>query len=161
MLTLAAVALLSGNGCGPQASPSPSSASDATVTPEQPAFTRLASGPSSGFTEASELVVADEAALAQTWLTIHQGVAGVAAPRMDFARNSVVLLTLGGRSSGGYQIRFDGVTRGAPNVVRYTVTSPGPGCMTTQMMSSPYDVVSVSRLEGATRFERREAVDKC
>jgi hypothetical protein len=41
------------------------------------------------------------------------------------------------------------------------VTSPGPSCMTTQMLTSPVDVVVVRRIEGQAQFEARTVVQNC
>src|SRR5437764_12715579 len=70
-------------------------------------FTRLLSAVTSGFTEPAELVLRDEAALANAWRTLNNGVPGNPAPTVDFSKKMVVLLALGQRNTGGYAVRFD------------------------------------------------------
>ena len=142
------------------AAPSPTPAG-ATVS-TQPPFTRLATAETSGFTEATELVVRDASAAAQAWQRLHQGVPGTAPPAVDFSRQMIVLLALGERSTGGHAVRFDSLTVDpAGAVVRYTATSPAPSCMTAQMITSPVEAVLVPRVDGEVRFERRSVVQAC
>jgi hypothetical protein len=175
--TLAAAALLLGAalaGCGTAAAPPGTLPDTADTTPaatppttvpnaaeEQP-LTRLVSTTQSGFREATELVVRDDAALAAAWRTLHQGLPAEPPPAVDFARAMVIVVASGERNTGGHAVRVDGV---APErdgaVVRYTVTRPGPGCMTSMEITAPAEVVQAPRAAGAVRFERREAVQDC
>ena len=163
-LALTLVVALAGFGaCGPASqAPSSSTVPGVDVTSEQQSHTRLLSMPTSGYAESAELVLRDAAAFAAAWRTLHQGIPGNPPPAIDFARRMVVLLALGQRNTGGHGIRFDAiVASGAGATVRYTVTSPGAGCMTTQAITSPVDVVSVPRVDGEIRFERRSVVQEC
>ncbi|MGI8766103.1 MAG: protease complex subunit PrcB family protein, partial [Gemmatimonadaceae bacterium] len=149
-------------GCNQPAPTSSFPPDAANVTSAQQSFTRMLSAPTSGFAEGQELVLRNETELSAAWKTVHAGVPGNPAPSIDLARNMVVLLALGQRSTGGHTVRFDSLTReGTGAVVHYTVTSPGPGCMTTQMITSPIDVVSVPRVDGAIRFQKSEVTERC
>lgn len=116
----------------------------------------------SGYTEPAELVLRDAGGAVDAWNTMYSGVAGNPPPAVDFARDMIVVVALGQRSTGGFTIRVDSVsTSGGGATVHYTVTTPGPSCMTTQMMTSPVDVVRVPRVEGDVRFDRRVIVQDC
>lgn len=116
----------------------------------------------SGFTEGEELVLRNDSELAAAWKTVHAGIPGNPAPAVDFAQNMVVVLALGQKRTGGYAIRFDSITHASDGaVVHYTVTSPGPGCMTTQMITSPVEAVSVPRVDGTVQFQKSEVIDRC
>lgn len=150
-------------GCNQPAptSASPPNAANVTSTQQQP-YTRIMSAPTSGFTEGENLVLRNDSDLAAAWKTVHAGIPGNPAPTVDLSRNMVVLLALGQRNTGGYTVRFDSLTsEGSGAVVHYTVTSPGPGCMTTQMITSPIDVVSVPRADGTIRFDKSDVTDRC
>lgn len=161
-IALVTAAMLAVPGCS-QPGPTSATPPDAsTVNPVQQSATHLLTAGTSGFTEGEELVIRSDTELAAAWKTAHAGIPGNPAPAIDMAHNMVVLLALGQRRTGGYTIRFDSITReGAGAVVHYTATSPGPGCMTTQMITSPIDVVSVPSVEGAVRFERSDVTDRC
>ena len=117
---------------------------------------------SSGYTEQSTAVIRDQAGLATAWRTIHNGIPGNPAPNVDLSTQMVVVLALGARNTGGYEIKFDAMTvETGGAVIRYTTTSPAPECATTQMVTSPIDVVSVPRVDGQIRFDRRDVIQKC
>lgn len=159
LLTLAVVTV---KGCGTAKEPSSPANSEQNVSAQQEPLTRLISTQSSGFGEAAELVIRDGDALANAWTTLSQGMAGFDTPTIDFSRTTVLLVAVGPRPTGGHSVRFESVTR-APSgtVARYVVTSPGPSCMTTQMVTSPVEAVSVARVDGDIRFEGRRVVNDC
>jgi hypothetical protein len=124
--------------------------------------TRIHSATTSGFTGPEQLVLRDQAAWQAAWARLHEGMVAPALPTVDFTREMVVLLALGERSSGGHQVRFDGITAsGADATVRYTITEPGAGCMTTQAMTAPVDIVRVPRATGTVRFEPKTERSTC
>jgi hypothetical protein len=86
-----------------------------------------------------------------------------AAPAVDFAREMVVLVAAGEQSSGGHSVRVNGTSTGADGalVVHVTRTAPGPGCMSTMVITSPVDVVRVPRVAGAVRTDTRTVAEPC
>lgn len=109
-----------------------------------------------------ERVLRDQGAWDAVWQTLHGGTPAERAPTVDFARDMVVLVALGEASTGGYDVHIDDVTpESGGAVVRYTVTEPGPGCMTTQAITAPADVVRVPRAVGAARFVRQTVKRGC
>jgi len=154
--------ILAGSSRGNQAPGASFSPRDARMTTERTAVDTLLSASTSGFDESAELVLRDATAFATAWRTAHNGVAGNEPPIVDFRSDMVVVLALGTHRTGGYSVRFDRMTTdGSGAIVHYTVTRPGPDCMTTQMITSPLQVVRVPRVEGTIRFERREVVERC
>lgn len=130
--------------------------------PAAAAFTRILTQRNSGFDEPAELVIRDQAALESAWARVFNQVQGNPPPAVDFGKETVILVALGGRSSGGHSVHVDAVTRsGDGAVVRYTATRPGEGCMTTQSLTSPVEVVRAPRIAGTVRFQRNEAVQPC
>ena len=125
-------------------------------------FTRVKSAMTSGFTEPTELVVRDQQSLVDAWSTLSNGIAGNPAPTIDLTRKTVVILALGTRNSGGYAIKSDSVAaEGGNATVFYTVTTPGPDCMTSQIQTSPVDIISFDRVRGDVRFKQHNVVGKC
>ena len=159
---LAIVAVASGCNSTTDGSFSSSNAGTAVRTAIAQPFTRILGANTSGFTEAVEAVLRDQAALQSAWRTLHDGVPGNPPPALDLASTMVVVLALGPRNTAGYGIRADSVTSSAENLtVHYTVTSPGPGCMNAQMMTSPVDVISIARASGQVRFIRETVIKQC
>lgn len=128
----------------------------------QSSFTRILTQGNSGFDEPAELVIRDRAALESVWARVFNQVQGNPPPAVDFAKETVILVALGTRTTGGHSVHVDAVIRGAGSaVVKYSAARPGDGCMTTQSLTSPVDVVRTARLEGTVRFDRREVVQPC
>lgn len=63
-------------------------------------------------------------------------------PNIDFAKEAVILVALGSKSSGGYGIRIDSVTKMRDRVdVMVTSSSPGDGCAVTTSFTWPVDLI--------------------
>lgn len=164
-LRLVALAFVAPGGCSGAGAPSPSAPnapSPAPAVADQPMpIVRLYDAQYSGYTSPTETVVNDRAAWASAWRQLHTDSAGDP-PAVDFTRDAVVVVAVGERSSGGTQVRIDDVTASGGGVlVRYTVTEPGEGCMSTQAITAPVAAVRVPRPAGPVRFERRVTRAAC
>jgi hypothetical protein len=131
-------------------------------TPAQSPFSRLLTQRTSGFDEPAELAIRDQAALESAWSRLFNQVQGNPPPAVDFGQETVIVVALGGRGSGGHAVHVDAIDRsGDGAVVRYTASGPAPGCATTQSLTSPVDVVRTPRIAGTVRFQRHDAVQPC
>ena len=76
--------------------------------------------------------------------------------RPSISRNPFVAgLFLGTRSTGGYAVEITGVDRhGADVIVRYRETKPDPGMMVTQVLSSPFHIVTFENTTGQVKFQK-------
>ena len=64
---------------------------------------------------------------------------------MDFSRDAVVVVAGGQRSTGGYSIAVDQALRtGSELSLNVIETTPAPGCIMTQALTQPVDVVVVA-----------------
>jgi hypothetical protein len=159
---LAVATLWLADGCGAPAQSAPGDSASLAVSDDQSSFTRLLAQNTSGYPEPAELVLRDRAALESAWRTLFAGNQGTPLPAVDFGRSTLVLLALGEKNSGGHAVRVDRVTRkGSTALVQYTVTQPGPGCMTTMMVTSPVELISIPRVAGEVRFARSTVIDRC
>lgn len=161
--SLLAPALLAAAPLGCQGTTMPTPRSTTTAVADQSSsIVRLYAAAHSAYEMAEETVVRDRAAWEAAWQQLHNGLAAEPLPAVDFTRDMVLLVAAGQRSTGGTSVRVDSVTAGAGGaLVRYTVTEPGAGCMSTQVMTAPVEVVRVPRVAGAVRFERRVARSEC
>lgn len=81
---------------------------------------------------------------------------------LDQHREHALVVFLGSRTTGGYQVRIERVVatpEGTVVVVRET--SPGPGCMVTTAITYPRHGVVVERLAPPVRFLRLRSVSDC
>jgi hypothetical protein len=76
------------------------------------------------------------------------------APKVDFAREMVVGVFMGSRPTGGFSVEIVGTRQeGGTLIVQYRESTPGPGSMTAQVLTSPFHLVSVPRIDGDVKFE--------
>jgi len=145
-------------------SAAPSTAQPAAMRP-LPASAHLLTSQTSPIAEAEVRVLRDQAAWAATWRALQpEPAARPVPPAVDFAREMVVVVAIGERSSGGHAVRVDGVSDapdGGGFVLHVTRTTPGEGCMTTMAITAPVDVVRMPRMEGPVRLEARDVAVAC
>lgn len=109
-----------------------------------------------GPAEAREIAIRDAARFREVWPDRESP------PAVDFDSSLVVFVALGQRPTGGYSVAVASVRRSDGGViVRYVEREPGPGCMTTQALTAPYQVVKLPVVGGPVRFERRVEVRSC
>jgi hypothetical protein len=107
-----------------------------------------------GLQERQRAVLHTQQEWAELWDRAHANLLPApTAPSLDFGQQRVVVATMGGRSSGGYSIRIDGVYRqGSDLYVRVHQVSPGAACVVTAALTAPATAVSVPRTDGKVHF---------
>ena len=118
--------------------------------PEPVPFTPLQSGVQSDV-ETPREAVARTAAEWKALCADHQG--GRPCPAVDVSRSTVIGVFLGTRPTAGFSVEITRVERdGDALVVTWREKKPGPGEMAAQMMTAPYQLVTVDRFAGPIRF---------
>lgn len=129
----------------PAPAPDGDAAQPAPVAQGPLAFETLVGGSYSGFTRPTQLLVGDAATLRSAWQ--QYGARMVPAPELppvDFSRESVVVVALGERNTGGYSFRVTGVRREDSKLVVTVATSqPGPGDMVTMAFTQPFHIIKI------------------
>jgi hypothetical protein len=83
-------------------------------------------------------------------------------PRIDFSRHMLLVAVQGRQPSGGHRTTIAGVEdTGGRLVVEVDDVSPGPGCITTGVITSPYHVVRVRRSGDPVSFTRHPVERDC
>ena len=142
------------------------------VAPDQPAtvvpVVRLRAEPYSftfysGLVEPQRLVVRDPATWSQVWATIWRNQSPTPPlPDHDFARDMLVVVALGQRSTGGYSILIDSAeatSDGVTVLVRAVV--PGAGCGVTLALTQPVDIARLPRTDATVKFRDRTVQQFC
>jgi hypothetical protein len=158
----------------PAVTPAPAPVSTATPDTSQPGVSayvpdgggtavqirRIGQYSQSGITAPERLVIGDDSSYARFWSTL---AVGGDRPPVDFARDVVVAVAGGQRSTGGYSIAVDRVTRSGAGVsVDVVQTTPGAGCIMSQALTQPVDVVVVAAADAKTwSFSERSAEQGC
>ncbi len=77
-------------------------------------------------------------------------------PAVDFEHSTIVGVFAGSRPTGGHAVEITRIDREGPTlVVHYRERKPAPSDIVTQMITTPYHLVSIPRFEGPVRFTNR------
>lgn len=120
------------------------SAIGANAVLEDVSFEVLAEGVNSAsISERKNYAVYTEADFARLWGMAY-GDDAPALPEIDFNRMYVIGVFAGEQSSGGHGINVSRVTdEGGTRTIAITLTAPGAGCVTTQALTSPFQLITV------------------
>jgi hypothetical protein len=113
---------------------------------------KIAAGERSAIVTARQVVVRTEIEWQQLW-TEHAS--SQPTPEMDFAARMVIAVFLGTRSTSGYGVQIVDVRdRQGALWVKYAESTPSPGAMVMQVLTTPFCMVSVPARDGDVRFEQ-------
>jgi len=117
-------------------------------------FKKLVRGQQSFIEAAREVVVrtADE------WTALwKQHAPDQRPPVVDFTRSMVVGIFVGSRPTGGHSVEITRVDReGSDLVVTYRERQPGNSDIVTQVITMPFELVTIDRFDGHVRFTRAQ-----
>jgi PrcB C-terminal len=83
-------------------------------------------------------------------------------PRVDFSRHMLLVAVQGRQPSGGHETTITGVGDTGGRLIAFVDDlSPGPGCITTGAITSPYHVVRVRRSRDPVDFTRHPVERDC
>ncbi len=83
-------------------------------------------------------------------------------PKIDFSKEMVVVVALGGRPTGGYGIVVDGAyERDERLEISVSSHSPRKSCFLTQGITEPVDIVRLPKTERSVVFRETEVVHEC
>ena len=115
-----------------------------------------------GLIEPAEVVIREPSELRMLWSRIFREETAPALPSIDFRREMVVVVGMGQRSHGGFQVRVERIEDLGDRLrVIYTATSPGASCMTTQSLTSPVTLVRMPRSVKPVTFRAQDETLRC
>lgn len=83
-------------------------------------------------------------------------------PIVDFNKDVVVLVALGMKNNGGYQLKINSVSEEANEImVDYTETTPNPKCTYSQSIVFPYEFISFTKTSKKVAFKSGSKVGEC
>lgn len=144
--------------CKPSESTTSSVAEKTVFTPIE-----IQSGDNGGYKTKTNLVISTQKEFLKIW---EQAFANYmnkeSAPEVDFKKNIILLVALGEKTSGGYTIKVNSVIESEDNtIVNILNTSPGKGCMTTEALTYPYQIVQIEKPNNTVKFSEMEKVIDC
>lgn len=126
-------------------------------------FTVIKEGTNSGFTEFGKYFIAKESGLPVIWDSIYSNYMNKdPLPKIDFETNEVYLLAMGMQTSGGYTIKVESVIETKKEIVVNIIQSkPGKTCMTTSVITFPYQLFTIPKPDKSLRFNWIDKVYEC
>jgi hypothetical protein len=127
------------------------------------AFNIIKEGTNSGFTEFGKYFIAKQSGLSIIWDSIYVNyMQKDPIPEIDFEENEVYLIAMGEKNSGGYTIKVESVIETKKEIIVNVVKSkPGKTCMTTSVMTYPYQLFTIPKPNKSLRFNWIEKVYEC
>ncbi len=132
---------------------------------EQVSFITIASGTAATGPGQAELrIIRNDSAWAMTWSLVYHGVVPQPPiPKVNFTTSTILAIFAGehrtGGSSGIAVTRILDDERTLRVLTHETV--PGQGCIVTQALAYPYQVVQIPKLSRRIRFERKTSIVPC
>lgn len=119
-------------------------------------FTTIEQSANSGLQDRGAYVITSQAKWQSFWNSSHSNQDPIPSlPQIDFSKETVVAVFMGGKSTGGYSIEiekisFKPVGSGDPGlapmiIVNFKETSPAQGDIVTQATTSPYHIVKIPK----------------
>ena len=108
----------------------------------------------SGYEAPENLVIKDRAAFEEVWRKIHYSVfPKPALPQVDFEREMIIAVFMGQCATGGHSIDIVDVVEYADRVeVQFTRREPSPGGRTAMVVTRPFCLVKVARIDKDVTF---------
>jgi len=134
----------------------------AMATPEetpadQKPWREIATGAASGIEEPSRLAIRDKKAWEAWWREHTKNTFDPEnpnkAPDIDFDKETILVATMGMRTSGGFSIHFGEIHKeGGTLKVTLKTQSPGPGDMVTMALTHPFAIIAIPKHDGPVEF---------
>lgn len=147
-------ALLFAAGCAARSGEAPG---DSAVS-----FQVLLQNSRGGVAERQFVVIRDAADFHRWWRrATSRRLPAQSPPEVDFSRNMVIALFMGAQRTGGNRISVAGVNRdGDTLTVQVRERSPGAGCMTTQALTQPFEIIETPAA-AKVEFQTRRVSRRC
>ena len=106
--------------------------------------------------DTSVTLVRDHARLETFYQQIQSNLLGAKhpVPKMNYEKEMLLIVEMGQRNTGGYQLSFDSrkpiLLEGSHATVTLTWNEPGPNTMTTQMLTSPCVIIRLPTADVTT-----------
>lgn len=126
-------------------------------------FKSIAKNSNSGFEKLTQEVFNNQQDFDKAWATAWSHFSDpTPTPSIDFTKETIVLVALGMRNNGGYQLKINSVhEQGNEITVDYTEITPNSKCATTQAIVFPYEFISIPKTSTKVVFKTSEQVGDC
>ena len=83
-------------------------------------------------------------------------------PIFDFEKSMLIAVTAGEKTNGGFKIKVASIIETSKStVITIAESKPGEGCMTTSVMSYPFELIELQKIEKDITFKRVSTTYDC
>jgi hypothetical protein len=119
--------------------------------PKPVTFKQIANSTHSGFARPDMGIISTEKELREFWAKLYARFSpppSCDTDLIDFSKETVVYVAVGERPNGCYSAKISSITRQAEKLtVSYDECVPDKGCICTQVITAPVDVVKIGKIE--------------
>ncbi|MCH7523715.1 MAG: protease complex subunit PrcB family protein [Bacteroidetes bacterium] len=121
-------------------------------------FETLAEDFYGGMTDSKFIVIKDETTLNEIYKLINKSKSpGIKIPIINFEKETVLVLFLGEKTSGGHSISVEQILdENEKLIVKYKVTLPKLGEMVTTVMTQPYCIIKIPITSKEIIFDKKD-----
>jgi hypothetical protein len=108
-------------------------------------FIALYSGEQSSITTRTNYVITTADELRALWKLIETN--GAAVPTIDFTKDVIIAVFAGEKPTTGYSVAVTKITDTQERTVTIELKAPGPTCLAGEAVTTPFEILQVSRTE--------------
>ncbi len=126
-------------------------------------FNVIKEGTNSGFKAKLNQVIKTQEKFKKVWNKIDVNFTKKEAlPKIDFNKQMLAFVALGEQTSGGYAVKINSVTENKKNIIiDVTEIKPGKTCITTSVMTYPYQLLTLEKTSKSVQFNWIKKVYEC
>ena len=126
-------------------------------------FSTLSEGNNGGFMGKQNVVITSQEKLEEVWNEAYSNyMKKPAVPLVSFESKMVLLVTMGEQNNGGFSIKVASITEHENNIIVIVEeTIPGNSCMTTSVITFPYEIIEMPTTLKKIVFKNVEKVYSC
>lgn len=126
-------------------------------------FKSIEKSTNGGFENPTTKVITSQAGFEDIWQKIWSRTSDTPQiPKIDFAKNQLLLVAIGAKNNGGYGLEIEKITETKNEIiVNYFETKAGEKCMTTQAIVFPFELIEIGKTSKKIVFNSSEKTIDC
>ena len=130
---------------------------------EEQYFIEIDKGTNGGFMDSTYQVITNKNQMKKAWEQAYSNFLNKKdPPEIDFSSKTIILVSFGMKTSGGYKIYVDSVLDNPKDVIINTVhVTPGDNCVVTEAITFPYQMIEINSTDKKIVFNKISEVIDC
>jgi len=132
-------------------------------TSAEVAFTILSEGSNGGFDKDTLILIRSNDEMKENWKKLFSNFVELPdMPTVNFSNQMVVMLNMGEKNNGGYNINVTSVVEKEQQLAVYAdYITPGSNCMVAEVISYPFTVIAIPKKDKLVAVNKKPIVSEC